>query len=195
MRRLRVGWLVSFWIVCGTCDLANAASDTALVLQGLTLEQAIGRLQQQGLPVVYSTDLVKPWMQVAANPARAEPAVQLDEILAPFGLRARRHSSGAYIVTRWRAVTVNSTGASRAESANAATAGRAALEEIEVVARPYQLTRELDAGAVTMLGTEIEKIPQFGGDALRAISLGAIRWFAAAQSLSPQRLSERVQRN
>lgn len=169
MHRMLVKWLVSLWVVCNACDLANAASSTALPLQGLTLEQAIGRLQQQGLSVVYSTDLVKPWMHVAADPARAEPVTQLDEILAPFGLRARRHSSGVYIVTRWRAVKAGADGGLGATPESVNSTARPALAEIEVVARPYQLTREPDAEAITMLGTEIEKIPQFGGDALRAV--------------------------
>lgn len=170
MPRCLIRRLVRTWIACSVFGLAGAAPETTVPLRSLSLEQAIGRLQQQGLPVVYSTDLVKPWMRIAANPMPSDLVRQLEEILAPFGLRARRHVSGTYIVTRSLETITGANRAGAGQSERSSIAESTALAEIEVVARPYQLTRALDGAGITLLASEIEKIPQFGDDALRAVS-------------------------
>ena len=166
MTPIAVANLVSQWLVACSCAVASVA--LAQTFSGLTVEQAIVSLQGRGLSIVYSTDLVKPWMRIATDPSVAEPVAQLDAILAPFGLRARRHASGVYIVTRAQTLP-------RPPTPVVTSAGRApatpteVLEEIEVVAHPYRLTRDLTGSPVTLLASEIEAIPEFGGDALRAV--------------------------
>ncbi len=170
MPRCLIRRLVSTWIACSVFGLASAAPEITAPPPSLSLEQAIGQVQQQGLPVVYSTDLVKPWMRIAANPMAGDLVRQLDEILAPFGLCARRHASGTYIVTRSLASTTSTHRDGSGQQGRGSIVGPTALAEIEVVARPYQLTRALDGAGITLLASEIEKIPQFGDDALRAVS-------------------------
>src|SRR5204863_4548859 len=67
---------------------------------GLSLSQAIGKLQQRGLHVIYSTDLVKPWMRIRTEPTPAPPDEMLSEILAPFALRVRDAAADIYAVVR-----------------------------------------------------------------------------------------------
>ena len=55
---------------------------------GRTLSAAIARLQSEGLKIIYSSDLVRPDMIVAAEPLTSTPRAILDEILEPHGLQA-----------------------------------------------------------------------------------------------------------
>src|SRR6266850_341942 len=80
-------------------SLAAAAAETG-GLRGASLTQAIAALEQRGLSVIYSTDLVKPWMQVTSEPTMTEPGLILREILAPFGLSTRAGPNGVLIVVR-----------------------------------------------------------------------------------------------
>lgn len=69
---------------------AWASLALALVLQplrGLPLTDAISLLQREGLPVIYSSALVKPEMRVEQEPRAAAARGKLEEILAPHGLR------------------------------------------------------------------------------------------------------------
>src|SRR5262245_42186048 len=65
---------------------------------GLSLEQALQALQAEGLNVLFSSEVVRPEMQVAAEPRSRKPRQVLDEVLAPNGLEARRGPGGAWLV-------------------------------------------------------------------------------------------------
>jgi hypothetical protein len=56
---------------------------------GLSLPEALHRLQEQGLRIVFSSDLVRPNMRVDSEPESRWPRAVLDEILAPHGLACR----------------------------------------------------------------------------------------------------------
>ncbi|MGD8377009.1 MAG: TonB-dependent receptor [Acidobacteriota bacterium] len=66
--------------------------------QGLPLADALHRLQEMGLRVVFSTDLVRPEMRVAEEPEASWPEDVLGELLAPHGLEARRDPAGLLLV-------------------------------------------------------------------------------------------------
>ncbi|HYU25876.1 MAG TPA: TonB-dependent receptor, partial [Thermoanaerobaculia bacterium] len=67
---------------------------------GRALTDVIAQMQQRGLNVVYSSDLVKPEMRVAAEPRAASARAALDEMLAPFALITRRGPGGAILIVR-----------------------------------------------------------------------------------------------
>jgi hypothetical protein len=69
-------------------------------LRGLTLEEALGRLEAEGVHVVYSSRLVRPGMRVEAEPSGATAIERLTSLLVPFGLTARAAPGGRFVVVR-----------------------------------------------------------------------------------------------
>ncbi|HRC85636.1 MAG TPA: STN domain-containing protein, partial [Thermoanaerobaculia bacterium] len=57
-------------------------------------------LQQAGLQVVFTSELVRPEMRVLQEPASSEPREALEEILAAHGLTARPGPGGTLVVVR-----------------------------------------------------------------------------------------------
>ena len=84
--------------------LALAASlpvaEASATLAGMPLSSAVADLERRGLAVLYSSDLVRPWMKVAAEPTASDPAGVLVEILRPHGLTARSGPGGLLLVVR-----------------------------------------------------------------------------------------------
>ena len=72
----------------------------AVGYDNLSLEQAIERLGNEGLPVFYSSDLVKPWMRVRQEPVAGNLRDILAEILSPYGLAAEAGPDGALVIVR-----------------------------------------------------------------------------------------------
>jgi outer membrane receptor protein involved in Fe transport len=65
---------------------------------GLTLEQALIRLADGGLPLIFSDRVVAPEMRVASEPTADDPRTILDQLLAPHGLVARPGPGGVLMV-------------------------------------------------------------------------------------------------
>ena len=130
--------------------------------RGLSLAQAIEKLQRLGLHIIYSTDLVKPWMRIRAEPADAAPEQMLVEILAPFALRVRDGPADIHAVVR----------AERQRGVPDADADlhQTALDEIVVTASRYELTRDFGGFRNSLSRADFESIPDLGDDALRPIT-------------------------
>ena len=69
---------------------------------GRPLEEVLRLLQQAGLPIVFSSEVVKPGMRVAAEPRATTPRQQLDELLAPHGLKAEVGPGRVILIVRDR---------------------------------------------------------------------------------------------
>ncbi len=82
------------------CCLGPAVAAGADDLIGLELEAAIARLAARGLPVLYSSDLVKPGMTVLAAPASGDPRSVLAGIVAPHGLALAPGPGGTVLLVR-----------------------------------------------------------------------------------------------
>ena len=67
---------------------------------GKPLGDVLRDLQQRGLNVVFSSELVKPDMKVAAEPKATAPRRILDEVLAPHGLAVRSGPRESFVVVR-----------------------------------------------------------------------------------------------
>lgn len=65
---------------------------------GRSLAEALLSLQQEGLALVFTSELVRPEMRVLAEPAAREPRRILEEILAPHGLRAQEVVGGILVI-------------------------------------------------------------------------------------------------
>lgn len=81
------------WLALPTAVLADSYRD-------LTLEQAIERLERNGLSILYSSDLIKPWMRVRQEPVATEPRSILAEILTPYDLKLEPGPNGLLLLVR-----------------------------------------------------------------------------------------------
>ena len=63
------------------CSLAGAATIT----DRMSLTEAIEAVRDQGFEIVYSSQLVAPWMRVRETPADLDPLKALDQALAHVG--------------------------------------------------------------------------------------------------------------
>ncbi len=92
-------WLLTVWVA-----LAGAVSASAVPYEGRPLTEVLLALQEQGLTIVFTSQLVRPEMKVAAEPTAREPRRILDEILGPHGL-AVEEGPGAVLVVVARAAS------------------------------------------------------------------------------------------
>lgn len=80
--------------------LVLASPTSAQPFLGLSLADALRTLQDQGLRIVFTSELVRPDMKVLAEPASSEPRRILDELLTPHGLRAEDGAGDTVVVVR-----------------------------------------------------------------------------------------------
>ena len=139
---------------------------------GRPLTEALRELQSRGLVIVFTSRLVRPDMQVVAEPVSRDPRRILDEILAPHGLRAEDSVGGTLVVVP----------APASERTDAGTAGTAQSREFlqpmafihdEIVVRPSQVTLldEEPLAPLSLSRSDIEALPHLAGDLFRALSL------------------------
>jgi outer membrane receptor protein involved in Fe transport len=134
----------------------------------LTLEQAFEQLEQQGLKILYSSDLVKPWMRVKGEPVGAAPRAVLLELIAPFSISAVDGPNGIVLLTRAKRSRAF---ASRVpEDRVPVLEGSADLAEIIVSASRYHLLQVPAPGMTVFEHDALEMIPTLSDDPLRALS-------------------------
>jgi hypothetical protein len=92
-------WHVARGLAVVLC-LASFATGDPRTFQGRRLDEALRLLQQDGLPIVFSSEIVTPSMRVAAEPRATIPRQQLDELLAPHGLKAEAGPGRVILVVR-----------------------------------------------------------------------------------------------
>lgn len=76
------------------------AAETSL--NGSTLRQYIDTLVDQGLHIIYSSDLVLEEYRIQNEPAAREPIEILREVLEPYGLTLSDGPAGSYLITKSR---------------------------------------------------------------------------------------------
>lgn len=111
---------VAYGIALLLCWAGTAAAGPH-TFRGRRLDDALRILQRDGLPIVFSSEIVSSGMRVTAEPQAAGPRQQLDELLAPFDLRAEAGPGGVILIVRQRAMSPSrvraETGARRHKSA------------------------------------------------------------------------------
>lgn len=138
--------------------------------QGRPLREYIEFLRDEGLRVIYSTDLVLPGYRLAEEPAGAGPEARLRSAVEPFGLAIAAGPAGALLVTK----------AADPAPAAPATIGRPAgepevpaprpLPEIVVTSSLYNIRYE-HAGSYSFLDRDLStRMPNLGDEAVRAIA-------------------------
>lgn len=93
MRALRL-WLVVGGLVAG---VATAQPEVPRY-HGRPLAEALTDLQERGLGVIFSSDLVKPHMRVRSEPTASSLHRILDQMLAPHGLTSQVGPRGSVLV-------------------------------------------------------------------------------------------------
>ena len=146
--------------LAASLPVAPAISAT---LAGMPLSSAVADLERRGLAVLYSSDLVRPWMKVAAEPTASDPAGVLVEILRPHGLAARPGPGGLLLVVRQPRVAQARPARLSAGYAEAA----ASLEEVVVTTSRYRLD-SLPVMPILLESADLGLLPDLGDDPLRA---------------------------
>jgi outer membrane receptor protein involved in Fe transport len=153
--------------LCAVAAMFGAASASAAAMTDLTgrrLTEVIASLEDRGIGVLYSSDLVRPWMRVRQEPDASEPRAILAEIVTPFGLAVRPGPNGSVLLVR---APPERTAASSA--ARAPTLGVGVLEEVVVTTSRYRLA-PASAPPILLRATELERLPDLGDDPLRGVS-------------------------
>ena len=158
----------SFFAFAVLC-LLIAPRVRAVELLGLTLEQAIKTLQDAKVPIIYSSDVVKPWMRVREEPQGDNSRTLLEQMLAPYNLVPKDGPHGALLIVRDNTPVATSSVIDKkplSETTNASPPPR--LTEMIITASQYELTREAAPAAITMSSADLGFIPNPGNDPLRA---------------------------
>jgi outer membrane receptor protein involved in Fe transport len=144
---------------------AIAAGDD---LEGLTLAEALNRLQREGLTVIFSDALVTPTMRVTATPTATTPREVLVELLAPHGLGVRDGPAGQLFVVALPA----------AEPARPPTEAAAAirfspdllfLSEIVVTPSHFRIEELQPESRLFVSREDVKQVPHIGDDLYRAV--------------------------
>jgi outer membrane receptor protein involved in Fe transport len=159
-------WGRCAWLL-GTLACSGAAFAQPSVTDGQRLVDAIEALREQGLVVIYSSELVTDDMRVPASPADDAPLDQLRAILEPFGLTIEAGPRDSWLV-------VQQTSAASSDSTTPIQLPRfdvrpPTLEEIVVSASRYAISRDVGSSVSRLDGGQLESIPTIGEDAVRAL--------------------------
>ena len=133
--------------------------------QGLTLEQALEQLRARGLPLFYSSDLVKPWMRVLREPAAIEARAQLAEILAPHGISVSEGPDGSLLLVREATRTPR-----QATPGAPHRPAPTPLDVVVVSASHYLFGGDAPLPSAVFSADDLEMLPEIGEDPLRAVS-------------------------
>ena len=120
--------------------LVNLTPALADEFRQLSVEQALEVLQNRGLTILYSSDLIQPWMQVRAEPVAHDARGILEEIVAPYAVQVRDGPNGLLVLVR--ATTPPVVKALTPSSTPGTAAAAPDLEEMIVSASQYQFVRE-----------------------------------------------------
>jgi hypothetical protein len=148
------------WLLVCLAGTAEAAAH-----RGAPLADVLEELRAGGLEFLYSSDLVKPWMRVAAEPRSSDPRALLAEILAPHGILVREGPGGVLVLVR------DTSRAPRQAVPGAAHRPLPApLDAVVVSASHYLLGNEPPVAAAVLTATQLEMLPDIGEDPVRAVA-------------------------
>lgn len=161
----RVAWLaLSGFIVLATP--AAAFGQTA----GTPLVDFIAGLREQGLTIIYSTELVTPGLRILEEPTAPDPVGELRQVLAPHGLGIEPGPGGSWLVVRAPGPRpVAPTGPRVTATPGPHELAPPALETVVVSASRYAFERSTGTSTQHVDRVQLENAPTLGEDALRAV--------------------------
>jgi len=140
---------------------AHAQASSRPSYAGRPLADVLRDLQTRGLKIVFSTELVRPDMRVAAEPRSATPRKILDEVLKLHDLEVRSGAGGSLLVVRSpgkkKSLTQSAGGTGTITGKVIDAASGIALPNAIVAARDANVSTVTDAyGAFTLSGLRLE---------------------------------------
>lgn len=141
-----------------------AAAAEAADYRGAQVEAVLESLRSSGVEILYSSDLVKPWMRVEQEPRATEPRALLAEILSRHGIAVADGPGNSLLLVREapRAPRHAAAGSPRSPAP-------APIEAVVVSASHYQFGDEPTPPPVVLGSAELESLPDIGEDPVRAI--------------------------
>ena len=142
-----------------------AAAAEAAAWRGLALEAVLEEMRAGGVEILYSSDLVKPWMRVEREPRAIETRSRLAEILAPHGITVASGPGETLMLVREppRAPRYPTPGSTR-------TPAPTPIEAVVVSASHYLFGEGTAIPPVVLSSAELESLPDIGEDPVRAVS-------------------------
>jgi outer membrane receptor protein involved in Fe transport len=142
-----------------------AATAEAATWRGLPIEKVLETLRRDGLDLLYSSDLVKPWMRVAEEPRAVEPRALLAEILAPHGISIAAGPQDTLMLVREAPRAPR-----QAAPGTVHTPAPAPIETVVVSASHYYFGEEALLSPTVLSSAQLESLPDLGEDPVRALS-------------------------
>ena len=130
---------------------------------GRPLTDVLAEIQQRGMHLVYSSELVKPEMRVIGEPRAKDDRALLDEILAPHGLTTKNGPGGVVLIVE----------AARRKTPAAVTTLEVpvfSLATIVVTPSDFPLLGGQPEERQFMTRRELVRLPHLGDDVFRAIA-------------------------
>lgn len=156
---------VSWWLLIAMLPVCVAADSGMPTYSGRVLQDVLEALRGEGLPLVYSTDLVNPDLVVLSEPTSGDPATLLKEILAPHSLTAVESGGSLVIVRKTTGPAAPVPGPEPGRDAANPAGDFVELEEMSVSASRYVLVSNsqffIDQAAIRAL-------PDLGEDPIRS---------------------------
>ncbi|MGH8251574.1 MAG: TonB-dependent receptor plug domain-containing protein [Steroidobacteraceae bacterium] len=141
-----------------------AATAEAAEYRGVPIEDVLEQMRAGGLELLYSSDLVKPWMRVEGEPRAIEPRALLAEILAPHGITIADGPEGSLMLVREAPRAPR-----QAARGTVHSPAPTPIDAVVVSASHYRFGDEPIEPAV-LSAVELELMPEIGEDPLRAVS-------------------------
>ena len=142
-----------------------AAEAAAADYRGASLEDVLEDLRDGGLELLYSSDLIKPWMRVEREPLAIEPRTLLAEIVAPYGITVADGPGETLMLVR-----ETSRAPRQASPGTLRTPAPAPIDAVVVSASHYQFGEEAAFSPTVLGAAELESLPDIGEDPVRAVA-------------------------
>jgi hypothetical protein len=142
-----------------------AGTAEAAAFRGMSVQDVLEQLRAGGVELLYSSDLIKPWMRVEREPLAIEPHAMLAEILAPHGITIAEGPEGSVMLVR--AALKAPRQAAPGESHSPAPAP---IETVVVSASHYRFGGEQPVEPAVLNSVQLEIQPDIGEDPVRAVA-------------------------
>lgn len=146
-------WAILIWLATPSTGLAQ---QRAPATAGRLLSEALAELQRRGLPVIFSSEVVRPSMRVIDEPRLSTPRRQLEALLEPHGLISRDGPAGTVLVVKNpRARLVKRVENVRASSPSPPTSSAPRYDETIQVLSGVQATAVAGAPVVALRALDV----------------------------------------
>jgi len=137
---------------------------------GRPLAEVLREFSAHGTQLIFSAETVPPDLRVLREPRSRDPLHALEEILAQHGLRVQPVGAGVYTIMVAAQAPTSKPAQPAAATAVAATASASTpLEVVVVSASRYTLESSSSSDTATFTQTDIDALPRFAEDPLKAI--------------------------